>query len=321
MTAGPATDLAAPPAPDFIHVLVPVEPGNRRSLSDRLMPYVFTAPGLLLLGLFVILPTLVVIPMALFRWNLLGGTAHYVGLANFFRVLSSVELHRALLNTLEYVLLTVPVSLGLGLLAALAIHFVSRGGLFWRAVYFLPVATTLVAMAVVWKWMFRPGMGIVDRTIGGWLGLTDWLDSLHLALPAIAVIENWYQIGFMTVVFLAGLAAVPPDLHEAARLDGAGPVSRFVHVTFPALGPATVFALVTATINALRIYDTIATVSKGGPAGRTESLSFELWQQGITYFDVGGGAVITAVLIVLTLAVTAVLIRGFGRRLEEAGSR
>jgi multiple sugar transport system permease protein len=319
--SAPPVDEARPMEADPGAVLTPLELRTRRGVPDRVMPYLFSAPGIVLIGLFVVVPTLVVIPMAFFRWNLLGGTAHYVGLSNFSSVLGSDELHRALKNTLEYVVLTVPVSLTLGLLAALAIHSLSRGRLFWRAVYFLPVATTLVAMAVVWKWMFRPGSGVVDKTVGGWLGLTDWLDSLHLALPAIAVIENWYQIGFMVLVFLAGLAAVPPGLHEAARLDGAGAFARFWHVTFPALGPAIVFALVTATINALRIYDTIATVTQGGPAERTESLSYELWREGITYFDVGGGAVVTVVLIGLTLAVTAIMIRGFGRRLEEAGSR
>jgi multiple sugar transport system permease protein len=208
----------------------------------------------------------------------------------------------------------------LGLLVALAINRLTRARNFWRAVYFLPVAATLVAMSIVWRWMFLARRGLVDQTIGKWLGLNDWLNSSDLSLAAVALVGNWQQIGFVTIVYLAGLAGVPKHLHEAARIDGASPWHRFWHVTWPSLGPTTVFVAVISSIQALRIFDTIATMTSGGPSGSSETLTYLLWKRGIYYLDIGGGAVITVVLLTLALLATWIQKRA-SRRLERAGSR
>jgi multiple sugar transport system permease protein len=296
-------------------------PPHRRRIPQRFLPAVLLAPAMILICAFVVAPVGAVIPLALFHWNLLAGTASFAGLGNFRDVLPDPAFHQALANTFWYYLLTAPISLFLGLLVALAIRAATWGRSVWQAVYFLPVASTLVAMAVVWQWMFRPDTGVIDLTIGRLTGLRDWLNSLHLALPAVAVIQDWYQIGFVALIYLAGLQAVPSRLLEAARLDGAGPLARFAHVIWPSLGPTTVFALVITSLNAISIYDAIAVTTQGGPAGHTESLTYYLWQEGIYYFNVGDGAVITVILVAITLAFLSLLLRSFGRRLEEAGSR
>jgi multiple sugar transport system permease protein len=296
--------------------------GARRTrIPERYLPFVLLAPAMGLICVFVVAPVLAVVPLALFRWNLLASTAEFVGLDNFKRVLSDPSFRQALGNTAWYYVLTVPLVMAAGLGVALAINSLSRGRSFWQTVYFLPVASTLVAMAVVWQWMFRPHTGVIDSTFGRLTGLQDWLDSLHLALPAVAVIQDWYQIGFVVIIYLAGLQTVPRRLLDAARLDGAGPLARLAHVIWPALGPTTVFALTIASLNAISIYDTIAVVTQGGPAGHTESLTYDLWQEGIYFFNVGNGAVITIMLVVVTLAFLLLLMRSFGRRLEEAGTR
>jgi multiple sugar transport system permease protein len=318
--------MTGPPAPADAEVrpvdLSPLPARRRRSsLPARSTPYVLISPALLLLGAFVVLPTALVVVLALFRIDLLTGAADFVGLANVQTVLGSDELRLGLLNTATYALLTVPTTVTAGLVIALAINALTHGRTFWRAVFFLPYAATLVAMAAVWRWIFLPRSGLVDTTIGQWLGATNWLSSFILALPAVALVESWHLLGFIVIVFLAGLVGVPPQLLEAARIDGARAWSRFWHVTWPALGPATVFAVVISTINSLRSFETIKVMTEGGPVDRTANLTFLLWERGVHFRDISGAAVLTAAMLVVALVVTIWQVRTFGRRLERAGSR
>jgi multiple sugar transport system permease protein len=305
-------------------VLTPIAPRARRrarALPRPLVPYALLAPAAALLAAFVVVPALLAFALALYDWDVLAGVTTFVGLDNYARVLGSHELLNAVKNTLLYALMTVPTTLGLGLAVALAIDALAHGRAFWRAVYFLPVASTLVAMAVVWRWLFYPESGFVDVVLGGLAGVDGWLTSTSLALPALAVVGNWQGVGFAAVIFLAGLSGVPRHLLEAARLDGAGAWQRFRHVLVPALGPATVFAAIIATTSALRVFEQVQVMTEGDPLGSTETLTFLLWRRGIDYLDLGGGAVVTVVLFVVVLAFTAGQLRTFGRRLEEAGSR
>lgn len=283
-------------------------------------PYIFLAPLLVLLFIFFFAPATLAVTMAFFKVDILAGEARYSGLANFLKLYRNGEVSNSIWVTLRYACLTVPSSVLGGLLAALAIHHLNRGKAFWRAIFFLPVAATLVAMSVVWRWMFLPQTGLIDRILEPLFGISDWLNSIELALPAIAIVGNWQQIGFVTVLFLAGLAAIPRDVLEAARVDGAGPFNRFFHVTWPALGPTTVFATVVTTMHALKVFDTVAAMTTGGPSGATETLAYLMWQRGIYFFDLGGGAVVTLVLLVLVLAVTAVQIHATAT-LEAGGER
>ncbi|OLT14380.1 hypothetical protein BJF78_02375 [Pseudonocardia sp. CNS-139] len=292
-----------------------------REARRGVVPYLLTAPVVVALLAFVVLPAAFAVGLAFVRWDLLRGTVEFVGIENFATEIAGGELGRGVLVTVGYAVLTVPASLAGGLLVALGIDALSHGRAFWRAVYFLPVAATLVAMSIVWRWMFRPDTGVVDATVGRLTGLRDWLNSLELALPAVAAVGTWQQVGFVAVVYLAALTAVPRDVLEAARLDGAGALSRFRHVTWPALGPATVFAVVLTSTAALRVYDTIRTMTDGGPAGSTESLAFLLWRRGVAYFDVGAGATLTVALLVLAGLVTLLQVRVLGRGLERKGTR
>lgn len=307
-------------ASDAAILAEPVRPLPRRWLSRRVEPYVFVTPLLFLIGLFVLAPGVLTVALMFFDVDILSGTWKFTGLKNIQQALGRGEIANSILVTIKYALLTVIPSMTLGLLAALGIHSLRKGSNLWRAIYFLPVAATLVAMSIVWRWMFLARRGLVDQTFGKWTGLVDWLNSTDLALPAVAIVGNWQQIGFVTIVYLAGLAGVPRHLLEAARIDGASAWHRFWHVTWPALGPATVFAAVISSIQALRIFDTIATMTDGGPSGSSETLTYLLWKRGIYYFDIGGGAVVTVVLLLFALLATWIQKRA-SRRLERAGSR
>lgn len=301
-------------------VLTPIAVRAKGGIGDRVAPYVLVTPLMALLFAFTILPGVLTLVLAFFKVDILAGTFHFAGWDNFAKAIARGEIANGLGVTFYYILLTVPPSLGLGLGVALAIHALQRGGAFWRAVYFLPVAATLVAMSIVWRWMFLARRGIVDSSIGRWTGLVDWLNSPNLALPAVAIVGNWQQIGFVTILYLAGLSSVPKHVLEAARVDGAGAWSRFWHVTWPALGPTTVFAAIITSVNALRVFDTVATMTGGGPSGRSQTLAHLMWERGIYFFDIGGGAVVTLVLLALALLATAIQ-RKITARLEAAGTR
>ncbi|MGW4125226.1 carbohydrate ABC transporter permease [Nocardia sp. NPDC004711] len=290
-------------------------------LRERIGAYMLCGPFLVFLGVFVILPTVSTLVLSLFEWHLVGGSPRFTGLEAFRRVLGSDELRQALINTLLYSIFTVPAITVLGLLIALTMHSLRRGKVLWRTLYFLPFASTLVTMSIVWKWMFYPNRGLIDSTMGTMFGVTDWLSSPWLALPAVAVVGVWHQLGYAVVLFLAGLANVPTAHLEAARLDGANAWHRFWHVQWPALGPTTVFAVVISTISALRVYDTVAMMTAGGPVGATTTLGYELYRRGIFYQDISGGSVISVVLLLTVLLVTLVQMRSFGSRLSVAGAR
>jgi multiple sugar transport system permease protein len=302
--------------------LRPIPVRRRRSWAPpRLQPYLMVGPAFMLMITFVVLPTVLVIALAFFRVDLLRGDVSFVGWGNVRVLLVGDELTLGLRNTLLYTLMTAPISVTAGLLVALGINALDGGRSLWRAIFFLPYASTLVAMAAVWRWIFFPNTGLVDSTVGAWLGLTNWLSSFTLALPAVAIVGNWHLLGFVVVVFLAGLTGVPRHLQEAARLDGAGSWSRFWHVTWPALGPATVFAVVISTINSLKTFETIKVMTDGGPVHHTATLTFLLSRRGTEFNDIGGAAVLTIALLLLVVVVDVWQVRTFGRRLDRAGAR
>lgn len=276
---------------------------------------------MVLLLVFVIVPVAVVSLLSLFRYDLLGGTNTYVGLGNYRAALDNGQLVGALWHTVLYTVITVPVIVVAGLLVALGINSLTRGAGIWRTVYFMPAAATLAGMSVVWSWLFYPTTGVIDTTIGAMTGWRDWLNSTTLALPSVAIVGSWQGIGSSMIMLLAGLSNVNPDLHEAARLDRAGRWQRFWHVTFPALGPALVFAVIVATRDSLRVFDQIQVMTQGGPVRSSTTVSFLMWQRAITFSDIGGGSVISLMLLGLVLVTTFAQLRTFGRRWETAGSR
>lgn len=300
-------------------LLQPIAP-PRQGLGDRVAPYVLVTPLLALLVIFVIMPCLMTLGLAFFDIDILAGTARFVGFSNFTKAITRGDLLNSTCLTLLYMVLTVPPSMVLGLLVALAINGLKRGRNFWRAVYFLPVASTLVAMSVVWRWMFIGRRGLIDHIVGPLTGLTDWLNSPALALPAIAVVGNWQQIGFVAILYLAALTSVPRHQLEAARIDGANGWNRFWHVTWPAIGPTTVFAGIIASVSAMRVFDSVAAMTGGGPSRHSQTLAHLMWERGVYFFDIGGGAVVTLVLIALALLATY-LQRALTARLEKAGTR
>ena len=263
----------------------------------------FAFPALLLLVLTNIIPLLMLFYLSFTDYELGALDTKIVGLKNFSKAMSDPIFRRSLWNTLLYVAIVLPGAVGFGLLVAILIHGrkTSRG--FYEVVYFLPVTSTLIAMATVWQFLLHPSLGPVNAALR-LVGMREvaFLSEPSLALPTLAVIGMWQLIGFNMVLFLAGLSAIPRDLYEAAEIDGcANGIDRFLAITWPMLGPTTMFVIVTTSITAFKIFDTVAVMTRGGPVGSTEVLLYAVYLEGFQYFHTAYAAALTIIFLVFIL--------------------
>jgi multiple sugar transport system permease protein len=224
------------------------------------------------------------------------------------------------LNTLLYVGLVAPASVGLGLAVALLIEGLARGRGFFRAVFFLPVVSLTVAMASAWQYLLHPTIGPVNALLR-MLGVAgpEWLSSSDWVLVSLGAIGVWENAGFNMVLFLAGLSAIPRELREAATVDGAASAwERFRLVTWPLLGPTTLFVVTITTIRSIRVFDTVAVLTRGGPNKASEVLLYTMYTEGFTYLRLGYSAAITLVFLAIVLALMLLQNRVLERRTHYA---
>jgi len=290
----------------------------REGLTDAWL----VGPATLALLTFIFLPVVIVAVLSFTDYQFGARSFGWIGLENYEKLFGSTLGRRALTNTLLYVAIVIPASVGLGLLVAAGLHRMAD----WapalsnvlRAVYFLPVAATLVAMSVAWQMMLHPTLGVVNQTLAAFGGQPqNWLSDRGIVLYTLAVIGVWQTVGYNMVLFLAGLAAIPADLYDAAEVDGAGGSwSRFWTVTWPMLGPTTLFVLVITATNAFRVFETVATLTKGGPAFASDTLVYALYREGFVYFKAGYASAITMVFFAVLLALTLIQFRIVERRVH-----
>jgi multiple sugar transport system permease protein len=236
------------------------------------------------------------------------GTPQWVGLANYADLLHSARFHQALRNTVLFTAMTMTVGPALGLATALLLNQRVRFVGFFRTVYFLPVTTSLVVTATVWK-MLLNDHGFVNTVIG-WFGLPghDWLADPSTALAGVSAASIWQGFGFETVVFLAALQSIPRELHEAAAVDGAGAWRRFWHVTLPGLRPTILFVCVIGVIGSFQTFDQIFVMTSGGPVGSTTTVVFHMVQR-FGDLDLGGASAVSYVLFVILGVLSYVQLR------------
>ena len=273
---------------------------------EQFTAWLLALPAILLMWAMLLGPAVAVALLSFTEWNFGEPEIAWAGLTNYAELWGDRVFWISLRNTLIYVGISVPATVGLGLLAAIAIEGVTRGRGFYRAAYFVPVASTLLAMALVWEFMFHPTVGFVNqalRVMG--LPTTDWLQNPDTALFALAVIGVWQNLGLAMVLFMAGLKAIPKDMYEALAMDGAdGAWERFRRVTWPLLGPALVFVVAITAIRSFQVFDTVAVLTEGGPSKSTEVLLYTMVQNGFTFLRSAYGAAITVIFLIFTLALT-----------------
>jgi multiple sugar transport system permease protein len=282
------------------------------------MPAVLTGPALLLMALLLVGPLAAVVGLSLTDYQLGAPSLAFVGLENYREMAADRTFWLSLANTVVHALVVVPVSAGLGLGLALLVQARPGGQVFYRTVFFVPVMATLIAVAIAWEFLLHPGFGLVNLTLRS-LGFEGhaWLQESAFALPVIATISIWQLFGFNMVLYLAGLMSIPPALYEAAQLDGAASAAaRFRLVTWPLLGPVTLFVLVIGAIRAFQVFDTVAVLTKGGPNKHTEVLLYTIYAEGFEFFRSGYAAAVTTVFLVIVLVLALVKARVLEKRVH-----
>lgn len=287
----------------------PLSPSWSR-FQRRLGPYLLLLPAFAFILVFTFWPVLHSVYLSLLDWRLGFGSSRFVGLQNYVDLFAARDFRNALQVTLIYTLLTTVGSIGLGLALALAIQHVARLTAMWQALFFLPVASTMAAMAVVFRYMFDGHIGVINALLVRFgLDPVAWLNHDGTALAAVIVVGIWSSAGYAMVLFLAGLTTVPRTLYEAAAIDGAEPRHQLRWITLPLLGPTTLFVVVILTLRALENFDSVKVLTDGGPLGATQVLSHLLHLEGFRYFNTGYASALATVFFVLLMAVAVLQMR------------
>lgn len=280
------------------------EPAWRR--RDRRWGYVFIAPQLFGMALFVVVPFAASLVLAFASWDGLGDLT-WVGFENFTAQFQDELLWKSIVNTLIIAFVTVPIGLGLAVIIAVALEKLKTRTLY-LILFFAPVVTSTVAVAMIWQQMFR-GDGVLSTAISKIFGIAppDWLQDPKLALLAVCIVTIWSSLGLNVVIFLAGLQNISPSVIEAARIDGAGPWRLFTSVRLPLLSPIVFFSSVVAFISSLQTFDTVyVLVQNAGPDNATRTIVYHIYDLGFGEFEIGPSSAASVILLVLTLIITAI---------------
>jgi multiple sugar transport system permease protein len=298
----------------------PVKLERRRS-APSLQACLFLLPALVLLLAFVLGPGLWVFGLSLFNWDLISSDAAFLGLGNYAHMLRDPVWWQSLTQTLSFVAVSVPagMAISLGLALLLNARFPLRG--FFRAAVFVPFVTPAVATIVIWQWIFNADYGLLNAALGlVHLPRIHWLTDSHWIMPSVIIYTLWSTAGFNTVIFLAGLANIPPDLQEAARVDGAGRWQVFRNVTWPLLAPTTYFVLLISSISSFKVFNAVYVLTagpggvSGGPDRAALTIGVYLYKQAFEFFRAGYASAVSVVLFVIVLALTVIQTRVAGAR-------
>jgi multiple sugar transport system permease protein len=283
--------------------------GRRR--RELALAWLFSTPALFLLVVFLLIPFLMAFGLGFTDQRLIPNPnvpTRFVVLRNFVRLLADESFHRALLNNFLFAAVVVPVQTSLALLLAILVNQKLRFTNFFRTVYFSPVVTTMVVVAIVWSFLYNPGAGFINAFIQtvsfGLLGPYNWLTSPQLAFPAIMLLSIWQGVGFQMVIYLAGLQDIPGELYEAAQVDGANRWQQFRNVTLPQLRNTTIFVVIATTILAFKLFDQVWVMTRGGPQEATLTTMILVYSEGFKQLRVGYASAITIVFFLIVLGVS-----------------
>ena len=281
--------------------------------------WMFVAPALLVLGLFFALPVASALALSLTDFDLyaLADPTHlrFVALDNYLELLRTPIFWKALGNTAYFVVVGVPLSIAVSLAAALLLDSpLARARAFFRTALFAPVVTTLVAVAVIWRYLFHASYGLVNWALGH-VGISpvDWLGDPRWAMPTIIGFAVWKNFGYNMVILLAGLQAIPRELYEAARIDGASPWRQLLHITLPALGPVLLLVSVITVSGYFQLFAEPYVMTRGDPLQSTVSVLYFMFEEGFRWWNLGRASAVAFVLFLVILGATTLLLR-IGRR-------
>lgn len=292
-------------------------------MNHQRVAWVFLAPAMVVLGVFFFLPVIAALGLSLTDYDLYAladiHNLRFVALGNYWELLHNRLFWAALGHTVYFVVAGVPLSMSASLGAALLLHSpLARCKPFFRTALFAPVVTTVVAVAVVWRYLFNTKYGLANYVLG-LVGIhpIDWLGNPHWAMPAIILFAVWKNFGYNMIIFMAGLQAIPADLYEAARIDGASAWQQFRHITLPMLGPTLLMVGILTVSGYFQLFAEPYVMTEGGPLQSTISVLYLMYNEGFQWWNLGSASAIAFLLFAIMFAVTAGMLR-WGRRGEEA---
>ncbi|XVQ06811.1 carbohydrate ABC transporter permease [Spirillospora sp. CA-255316] len=290
--------------------------GRNRSRSQRnLHGWLFSTPFLVLFGVFMFFPIVATLLMSFTDFGLRDVRqpleAEFVGLDNYVRLIGDDTFRTALFNTAYFVVVGVPITVLLGLLVAILLNNgIDRARTFFRVGFYAPVVTSIVAVAVVWRFVLNPSDGLIAG-LASELGAQapDFLGSKTWAMPSLIALAVWRNLGTVMVLFIAGLQAIPTEVREAARLDGASAWQELRRVTVPLLRPTMLYASVITTIGYLNVFEEPFVMTQGGPSDATLTLSLDMYREGFNFFHMGYASAMAYVLFVVIMGITVLQLR------------
>lgn len=284
-------------------------PPRRRRNAEGRSAWLMAAPALGLMFVFLVLPTVMGFALGFTNARIASPTApQFIGLDNFARAFGDDPVFPvSIRNTLYFAAVVVPLHSAFALVLALLVNARLPGRNIFRAIYFLPVVASIVAIAVVWRMLYQPD-GLINSMLSTFTGSAlqgmAWLADTRTAMPAIMLMSIWQAVGFHMVIWLAGLQTIPAELYEAATTDGAGAWDRFKHVTWPGLRPTLVVVVVTETIGALGVFAQVNIMTEGGPLNSTSTLVFHAVRMSVNQRNVGYGAALSLIFFLMVLAIS-----------------
>lgn len=278
--------------------------GSNRG-REAIEAYILILPTIIGLIVFTASPVLASLYYSFTRWNLLS-TPKWQAFDNYIELITEDPLFWITIkNTAYYVLGTVPTGTVLALFLAIALNQKIRFVAVFRTIYFLPVVSSVVAISVLWLWLYQSDFGLINELLRfmGFRGVR-WLSSVTWAMPAIMIMSIWHGLGYNIVIFIAGLQGIPQDYYEAATVDGANSWHKFVNITIPLLSPVTFFVLTLSVINSFQVFAQAYVMTRGGPVNATKTIVYYLFQQGFENFHMGYASALAYVLFVIIVSLT-----------------
>lgn len=277
------------------------------SLRHRryLIAFLFVVPALINFAIFRYIPIIMAGWASLFDYSLLGGFGAFVGPKNYVRAIEDDLFWTSMWVSFQYALMKVPAQVVVALLLAVFVSRAVRGMGIMRTIIFIPVVTSLVVAAVLWGMMYNKDLGLIQSMLGAFgLRHPGLLSNPNLALPSIVVMMVWKEVGFSMIIFVAGLKGIPEMFYDAAAIDGAGPVQRFLRITLPLLKPVTLFVVVTQSISAMQVFVPIFVMTQGGPFFATNAIVYYIYQNGFAYNDMGYASALSFFVLGLLVAIS-----------------
>jgi multiple sugar transport system permease protein len=284
----------------------------RRSWSA----YLFISPGLILFGVFTLFALGFAFYLSFHEWNVIEKEKPFVGLENYRDLLEDERFRRSVFNTFYFTGASVPLTTTIGLLIALMLNQPIRMRGLFRTLYYLPVVTPFVVVAILWKFLYNADFGLFNYYLLKTHLISEplfWLSDRDLAMPSVILMSVYSGIGSAMILYLAGLQSIPEELYEAAKVDGAGAWSRFRHITLPQLAPTTLFLLVISIIYSLQVFTQIFVMTSGGPVDRTTTMVYYIYLSAFDFFEMGYATALAFALFAMVLVFTVFQLRLYRR--------